>query len=168
VGSGFRCVTSSPDVHRISRVPGSSVTASWSVVDAAPRKGSNWSTSGRDRRPSAYGICGRAHRRGKASAEHRARFIYADRLNNVAGLLERGGLLVWRPYEDLGRQTQQAMLGAAAAAAHLASDSGITARDVARQLLAWLTIGCRILARYEEQRAYPLPTVDRENAATDP
>ena len=29
-----------------------------------------------------------------------------------------------------------------------------TDRDTARQLLAWLTIGCRTLARFEEQRAY--------------
>ena len=45
----------------------------------------------------------------------------------------------------------------AATALHLAADGTITActdRDVARQLPAYLSIGGRTLARFEEQRAY--------------
>src|SRR5271163_3818103 len=46
----------------------------------------------------------------------------------AAGRPERGGLAVWKPYEQLEWDVQDAMLHAAAAAVHLAADGLITAR----------------------------------------
>jgi hypothetical protein len=42
----------------------------------------------------------------------------------------------------------------AIAQAEAAMVAARTDRDTARQLLVWLTIGCRTLARFEERRAY--------------
>jgi hypothetical protein len=119
----------------------------------------------------------------------------------AVGRPERGGLSVWKPYEQLEWEVQEAMLHAAAAAVQLAADGQITARgalgstlraaphrhvyygdeqssprpsawdelmaalegavelartdrDAVRQLLALLTIGCRTLDRFEEERSY--------------
>jgi hypothetical protein len=118
----------------------------------------------------------------------------------ATGLPERGGLSVWRVYEHLDWDTQEALLHAAATALQLAADGRITAcgrlasaiqpppgqhvydgdrhapqatawqdavaqaeaamraactdRDTALQLLAWSTIGCRTLARFEAERGH--------------
>jgi len=48
----------------------------------------------------------------------------------------RGGLAVWRPYERLTWSAQQAMAGAAAAAAHLAGSGEITTRGTLGRYLA--------------------------------
>lgn len=119
----------------------------------------------------------------------------------AAGRPERGGMAIWKPYEQLDWDDQEAMLHAAAAALQLAADGQITARgvlgsalrpaphrhvyggdqpssprpsawdelmaavsdavavartdrDAARQLLVLLTIGCRTLDRFEEERSY--------------
>lgn len=123
-----------------------------------------------------------------------------EQIWQATGRPERGGLTIWRPYEQLDWDTQEAMLHAAATALHLAADGRITARgtlasalrpavhqhvydgdqpsphrnawqeamaemeaaitqartdrDTARQLLALLTIGCRTLDRFEDERAY--------------
>ena len=53
-----------------------------------------------------------------------------------AGMLVRGGLAVWRPYERLARPVQQAMAGAAATAVHLAGTGEITARGTLGRYLA--------------------------------
>lgn len=120
----------------------------------------------------------------------------------------RGGLTVWRPYEEMDWPMQEAMLHAAAVALQMAADGLITPRGVlgsavrpaprvhvydgdqphrdqprpdephrdawaelmeevaaavdrsrtdpgtARQFLAMLTIGCRTLDSFEEQRSY--------------
>ena len=110
-------------------------------------------------------------------------------------------MAIWKPYEQLDWDDQEAMLHAAAAALQLAADGQITARgvlgsalrpaphrhvyggdqpssprpsawdelmaavsdavavartdrDAARQLLVLLTIGCRTLDRFEEERSY--------------
>jgi TniQ len=47
---------------------------------------------------------------------------------DAAGRPARGGLAVWRPYEQLDWEAQEAMLHAAAAALQLAADGQITAR----------------------------------------
>jgi hypothetical protein len=123
-----------------------------------------------------------------------------ERIWQATGRPERGGLNVWRPYEQMDWPMQEAMLHAAATALQLAADGQITGRgtlasalnpaphrhvydgdqpspptgawqeamaevdaaiaqartdrDAARQLLTMLTIGCRTLDRYEEERAY--------------
>lgn len=123
-----------------------------------------------------------------------------EQIWQATGRPERGGLNLWRPYEQLDWDVQEAMLHAAATALQLAADGRITARgtlgsalkpaphhhvydgdrpsphqnawqeamaereaaivlartdrDTARQLLALLTIGCRTLDRFEEERAY--------------
>lgn len=51
-----------------------------------------------------------------------------ERVWQAAGRPERGGLGIWRPYEQLDWDTQQAMLHAAAVALMLAGDGQITAR----------------------------------------
>jgi hypothetical protein len=51
-----------------------------------------------------------------------------ERIWQATGRPERGGLAVWRPYEHLDWDLQQAMLHAAATALHLAADGQMTAR----------------------------------------
>lgn len=51
-----------------------------------------------------------------------------ERVWQATGRPERGGLSIWRPYEQLDGDTQQAMLHAAAVALRLAADGQITAR----------------------------------------
>jgi hypothetical protein len=51
-----------------------------------------------------------------------------ERIWRATGRPERGGLTAWRPYEQLDRDMQEAMLHAAATALHLAADRRITAR----------------------------------------
>jgi hypothetical protein len=53
-----------------------------------------------------------------------------------AGMPVRGGLAVWRPYEQLARPVQQAMAAAAATALHLAGTGEITARGTLGRYLA--------------------------------
>lgn len=124
-----------------------------------------------------------------------------ERIWEATGRPLRGGLAVWRPYEQMNWDMQKVMLHAAATAIQLAADGQITPRgtfgsalqpgphlhvydgdrpsppyksawqevmeeaeaaivlartdrDAARQLLALLTIGCRTLARFEEERAF--------------
>lgn len=123
-----------------------------------------------------------------------------EQIWQATGRPERGGLNMWRPYEQLDWEVQEAMLHAAATALALAADGRITARGTlgsalrptvhqhvydgdrpsphqnawqeamaemeaaivlartdratARQLLALLTIGCRTLDQFEEERAY--------------
>lgn len=51
-----------------------------------------------------------------------------ERIWGATGRPERGGLTIWRPYELLDWDTQEAMLHAAATALHLAAEGKITAR----------------------------------------
>jgi hypothetical protein len=53
-----------------------------------------------------------------------------------AGRPERGGLTVWKPYEQLDWETQESMLRAAAVALHLAATGEITARGRLASALA--------------------------------
>lgn len=54
--------------------------------------------------------------------------IILERIWQAAGRPERAGLTVWRPYEHMDRDMQQAMLHAAAVALDLAADRRIIAR----------------------------------------
>ena len=51
-----------------------------------------------------------------------------ERIWEATGRPERGGLNVWKPYEQMDWNMQEAMLHAAATALHLAADRQITAR----------------------------------------
>ena len=51
-----------------------------------------------------------------------------ERIWHATGRPERGGLNVWRPYEQMDWSMQEAMLHAAATALQLAADRLITAR----------------------------------------
>ena len=53
-----------------------------------------------------------------------------ERIWQATGRPERGGLSMWRPYEQLDWDTQEAMLHAAATAVRLAADTEITAKGV--------------------------------------
>ena len=53
-----------------------------------------------------------------------------ERIWEATGLPARGGLSIWRPYEQMDWPLQEAMLHAAAAALQLAADGQITARGV--------------------------------------
>jgi hypothetical protein len=125
-----------------------------------------------------------------------------ERIWQATGRPERGGLSMWRPYEQLDWDPQEAMLHAAATAVRLIADGEINPRgtlaaalnpvvhqhvydgdrpspyqnawqeamqlveagvvqarsdpDAARQILTWLTIGCRTLDRFEEERSFLL------------
>lgn len=59
-----------------------------------------------------------------------------DLIWSRAGMHVRGGLAVWRPYEQLAWPAQQAMAGAAATALHLAGTGEITARGTLGRYLA--------------------------------
>ncbi len=59
-----------------------------------------------------------------------------ERIWLAAGRPERGGLNVWRPYEQMDWPMQEAMLHAAAAALQLAADGRITARGTLGSALA--------------------------------
>jgi hypothetical protein len=51
-----------------------------------------------------------------------------ERIWQATGLRERAGLNIWRPYEHLKPEVQEAMRHAAGAALHLVADGAITAR----------------------------------------
>lgn len=59
-----------------------------------------------------------------------------DLIWSRAGVPARGGLAVWRPYEQLAWPIQQAMADAAATAVHLAGTSEITAQGTLGRYLA--------------------------------